>query len=149
MTKYDHMRWGFADKVALVLSIIFLVFLPVWLSLPTSKFISQVSMDVQGLEVEFKRLTPFGSVQARWRSEIVVLDGTEYECNSKTWKWAQYQEKPSNFVSYRIGDWALPCVQRSQEKNVPYTINTIRQVFLWGWLPLWPDYSLDTIEASE
>lgn len=140
----SKLKWGFADKFAATFTAFVFFAFPLWLTFPSSAFISSVGMNVNGHEVEFTRVTPFGSVHARSRSEIVVLDGTEYECHSGAWQWAEYQQRTSNTVSYTIGDWAEPCISRGED----FVISSVRQVYLWGFIPLRPDYTLDTVRVE-
>lgn len=113
----------------------------VWLSIPSSLFISDAEMVIDGSRVEFFRLTPFGEIEARWRSEIVVHDDSNFECSSGKWVTSTYQVRPRNLVTYQIGKWAMPCLER----EINYTMTTVLQVMLFGLIPLRPAVYVDTV----
>lgn len=131
----------FIDHLSLLLVIPALFYLLV----PSSVFLDARRTVVEGRDVIFTRFTPYGEVLARWHSEITVLDGTDRECSSGEWSVATYQDRKSNAVTYELGDWALPCLEMGER----YTLSTTRQVLLWGWLPLRPISTIDTIEIPE
>ena len=116
-----------------------------WFGVGTEAFISAPQLKIEGETVYFTRQTPFGDVTARWHSEIVVLDGSGYECTSGDWLIANYQKIKGNAVSYTIGDWALPCLARGAD----YTITTTRQAILFGVLPLRPMLTVDLINVEK
>lgn len=114
-----------------------------WLFVPSTVFVKEVSTRVEGDQVRFIRETPYGTVQARWRTEITLIEGKEgFECSSGDWQEATYQQIPGNTVSYRIGEWADECL----EAGPPFYLRTTRQVILFGWLPLRPD--VNTTEVT-
>ena len=117
--------------------------LALWTGIHTGMFISQAELSIDGRTVYFKRFTPFGAVYARWHSEIHVLDGTNYECNSGGWQYANYQRVKSNAVTYTIGDWADPCIDRGSN----YTITTTRQAFIMG-IPIRPQTVVDLVKVE-
>ncbi|NOD65749.1 hypothetical protein [Ruegeria sp. HKCCD6109] len=125
-----------------VVSGIFVAGAIAWLFVPSTLFVNPISMTLKGDQVRFVRETPYGTVQARWRSEITLI-GDGFECNSGRWQEATYQEIKGNTVTYRIGDWANDCL----EAGPPFFLRTTRKVILFGWLPLRPDVS--TTEVSE
>lgn len=120
-----------------------LVFPFAWALASTDIFIRQAELRIDGEKVYFKRSTPFGTVSARWRSEIYVLDGSGRECHSGEWKVARYEARKSNAVTYSIGSWAAPCIELGQS----YTVTTTRQVLLWEVFPLRPSTHVDLIKG--
>ena len=105
-----------------------------WFMFPTSVFIQPISLTITGHQVRFVRETPYGSVQARWVSEITLIDGDGFECNSGAWRNAEYQPIEGNTVVYDLGDSADRCV----EAGPPFCLTTTRQALLWGIIPLKP-----------
>ncbi len=108
-----------------------------WLSVPTSTFISDVETIIDGHEITFKRLTPFGEVHARWREEITMI-GSGFECRKPRWETSTFQVEKSNVVRYTIGDWAYPCLDMDE----PFTHRSVRQAYLFGVIPLRPSQTV-------
>ena len=129
----------------LIVACLLLVPVVAWLSIPTSLFIADPQTTINGRHVEFYRRTPFGEVTARWRSEIFVHNDDNLECRSGHWYISEYQETPGNFVTYELGDWALPCIQTGSI----YTITTTRQVLIFfEAMPLRPSTFAVTITPT-
>lgn len=126
------------------LSLILLAGAVAWWLTPSDLFIRSVSLTVEGDVVRFTRELPRGGVRARWHSEITLIDGEEYECNSGGWAIAHYQEVPGNTVRYTIGSWADRCI----EAGPPFYITTTRQVLLFGFLPLRPSTERTEIQGT-
>lgn len=126
------LKWNFADRLALVLTVAGFLGGALWIMVPTSVFIREISLTVTGPTVRFVRELPFGHVSARWRSEITLIDGDGFECNSGAWRQAEYQPIPGNTVTYQIGDWAKDCL----EAGPPFYLSTTRQVLFMGIIPL-------------
>ncbi|SLN74723.1 hypothetical protein ROJ8625_04087 [Roseivivax jejudonensis] len=140
---YD-MRWSFSDKLGAVLVILGIIGTALWLCLPSSLFIRPVSLQVAGDNVRFVRELPFGTVDAVWRSEITLIDGDGYECNSGDWQEATYQEIAGNTVTYRLGDWAERCL----DAGPPFYLMTKRRVMLFGVIPLRASVDLTEVEGE-
>lgn len=104
----------------------------VWFVLPSSLFIRDISLTVEGSRVQYVRETPFGTVDARWRSEITLIGDDAFECSSGDWEQATYQQQPGNTVTYNLGDWADDCIAAGP----PFYLTTTRQVLAYGILPL-------------
>lgn len=128
-----------------VLASVLIVLTIAWALVPSSVFIRVISMDIteEGV-VRFVRETPMGAVQARWHSEIYLVDADGRECNSGDWHWANYQPVPGNVVSYEIGEWADRCL----EAGPPFYIVTTRQVMLFGIIPLRPDVHRTDVQGT-
>lgn len=130
-----RMRWSVLDKLALLAVIFGMISTVLWISFPTSIFIKQVSLTVENRTVRFVRELPFGIVSAQWRSEITLIDGDGYECNSGSWRVAEYQPIPGNTVTYDLGAWADRCIVAGP----PFYLTTVRQALIFGVIPLRPD----------
>lgn len=125
--------------------LLFLSIIPaLWLAIGSSLFITDPQTTIDGRDVTFTRGTPFGTVHARWKSEIVVLDGTAFECSSGVWRNSVYQPTKGDAITYQIEDWALPCLARGAN----YTITTTRQVMIWDTIPLRPFTTVDLITVT-
>ena len=111
--------------------------LTAWFAVPTSVFISDVETIINGHEVTFKRITPFGEMHARWREEITMI-GSGFECRKPNWETSTFQVEKSNVVRYTIGDWATPCL----DMNEPFTHRSVRQAYLFGVIPLRPSQTV-------
>lgn len=111
----------------------------VWLAVPSSLFIREVSITVDGDRVTFTRELPWGEVPGVWASEITLADGAT--CSSGGWQPALYQQQEGNTVTYPLGGWARECV----EAGPPFYLRTVRWVMLWGWLPLRPMVSITNV----
>ena len=124
------MRW-FLDRLALAM----VAGAALWVVVPSSLFIHPISLtiDAEGIS-RFTRELPLGEVRARWHSEITLIDGEEFECNSGDWQFANYQQVPGNTVTYGSGDWADACFAAGP----PFYITTTRQVLLFNVIPLRP-----------
>ena len=142
-TRYDH-RWSFADRLGAVLVLLGMLATLAWFLLPSTLFIRTVAMDVKGATVRFVRELPFGTVDARWRAEITLIDGGGFECNSGAWVTATYQPVQGNTVTYQLGDWADDCV----DAGPPFYLTTTRQVMLFGVIPLRQDTDVTEIEGT-
>lgn len=130
--KKHDLEWSFTDKFCASLTILAIFLSIIWFLLPSSLFIKPVSLKISGDDVVFVREVPLGEVSAAWRSEIVVLDHDDLECDSNFWSISFYQHAPANRVRYKIGDWAKPCIAAGK----PYYITTFRHVLLFGVIPL-------------
>ena len=139
-----HIRWSFVDRVAAAVVFLGFALTGLWFTFPTSAFIRPISLSIQQDQVRFVRETPFGSVQARWVSEITLIDGDGFECNSGHWRNAEYQPIDGNTVVYQIGAWADRCI----EAGPPFYLTTTRQVLLWGVIPLKPMRSTTEIQGE-
>ncbi|QFS83970.1 hypothetical protein [Roseivivax sp. THAF197b] len=145
MNRPTHdLRWQFADKMAAVLVVLAVMITALWLAVPSGIFIKTISLDLQDRTVRFVRELPFGTVDARWRSEITLIDGGGFECNSGDWGLATYQAIPGNTVTYHLGAWADDCL----EAGPPLYLTTTRQVMLLGVIPLRQDVSVTEIEGN-
>lgn len=120
--------FGKFDKSFFFLAFVFFA----WLSLPSSLFIREISTTVEGNEVTFVRELPLGAVTAEWQTEITLINGSGFECNSGAWRAAYYQELLGNTVRYELQSWADPCV----EAGPPFYITNTRRVLLFGVIPL-------------
>lgn len=98
-------------------------------------------MNIDDTRVTYVRELPFGEVTARWRAEVVLINGGGYECTSGQWSFAEYQPKPGNRVTYDIGDWAEKCIHAGP----PFYLNMTRQVMLFGVIPLRPERQVTEI----
>lgn len=125
-------------------SIALVVLALIWVSIPSSAFIRQVSLSVTNGTVQFVRELPLGEVSARWWSEITLIDGEEFECNSGLPQMAFYQHVAGNTVRYGLGEWAQPCL----ESGPPFYLTTHRQVMLFGIIPLRPSRAITKIEGE-
>lgn len=125
-------------------SILLVVLTVLWACVPSSIFLRNISLTVHGDVVQYVRETPFGSVDARWRAEIVLIDGENMECNSGAWKTATYQKKAGNSVTYRLGDWARDCL----DAGPPFYLTTTRQVLLAGIIPLRQQVQTTEVEGD-
>lgn len=144
MELFERWKWvkrliSFLDRLAIIMVVPAILYI----ALPSSVFLEPQKTEVVGEQVIFTRFTPLGDVIARWQSEIVMLDGSDKECSSGNWAISVYQQRKSNAVTYRIGEWADECVTQNEK----YALSTTRQVLLFGWLPLRPIHSIDTIEV--
>lgn len=141
--RYRDPRLRWFDKVGLFV-IVPLVIL--WFALPSSLFIYPVSMAVEddGMVTSVRR-TPFGAVEADWTARIVVSHNNGYICAATGT--AYYTQVPGDLVRYRIGAWALPCI----EAGPPLVITYTRQVKLFGLIPLRPvvfNYITEPVEVD-
>lgn len=127
-----------------VLSVLLVIGMAFWWAIPSSLFIRTVSLTVDGDVARFTRELPRGEVRARWHSEITLIDGEEFECNSGGWRIAHYQQVPGNTVRYALGNWADDCIAAGP----PFYITTTRQVLLWGFLPLRPSTNRTEIQGT-
>ena len=116
-----------------------------WLLIPPTLFLKPVAtvVDVAAETVTIKRLTPFGAVSARWKSEITVLHNENFECNSGRWQTAYYQKAPGDTVTYPIGEWAERCMALGP----PFVLRVTRQVMLFGVIPLRSMHDDTLVEA--
>jgi hypothetical protein len=112
-----------------------------WLCIPSSLFIRHIDTRVDGNTVIFVRDLPFGTVPARWRSEITMLDGRE--CSSGAWRTSTYQEQANGIVSYELDEWAASCVS----EGPPFVLRTHRQVLLFGLIPLRPSNTVTQVQG--
>ncbi|KQI67058.1 hypothetical protein AN189_17705 [Loktanella sp. 3ANDIMAR09] len=127
-----QVQWSIMDKLAGVLVVLALVVSGAYLAVPSSLFLRDVSMTVDGDRVRYVRETPFGDVTAEWHAEITLIDGDGFECASGPWQVATYQAIPGNTVTYNLGSWADDCL----EAGPPYYLTTTRRVLLFGVIPL-------------
>ncbi|KQI68685.1 hypothetical protein AN189_07190 [Loktanella sp. 3ANDIMAR09] len=102
------------------------------LAIPSSLFLRDISLTVDGRTVRYVRETPFGDVTAEWHAEITLIDGDGFECASGPWAVATYQQIPGNTVTYDLGSWADKCI----EAGPPFYLTTTRRVLLFGVIPL-------------
>jgi len=110
-----------------------------WFAVPTSVFISDVETIINGHEVTFKRITPFGEMHARWREEITMI-GSGFECRT-SWKQDRFQQQAGNAVEYTASPELWPCLDLKQ----PFTYWSIRRAYLFGVIPLRTSDSLDVV----
>lgn len=115
-----------------------------WIAVPSSVFLRPVAFDVQADMVRFVRETPFGTVQGEWFSEITLIDGNGLECNSGEYRAATYQAIEGDAVSYRLQDWARPCL----DAGPPYFVSNSRRIILFGFLPLRPVRTVSEIQGE-
>lgn len=122
-----------------------LLFGLLWLAVPSTVFLRPVAtlLDVDTGRVTFTRETPFGTVTARWRTEITLVGRDDFECNSGRWSIATYQQRAGDTVQYQIGEWANDCV----EAGPPFIMRTVRQVLLFDVIPLRPDTDIVLVET--
>ena len=139
-----RMRWSLLDKLALLAVIAGMILTVLWLAFPTSLFIKQVSLSVENRTVRFVRELPYGHISARWRSEITLIDGDGYECNSGAWRVAEYQPILGNTVTYDLGEWADRCIVAGP----PFYLTTVRQALIFGVIPLRPDRQTTEVQGE-
>lgn len=139
-----ELKWHFADRLAAVLVVIGLLVSATWFLFPTRHLIREVALNVSGETVRFIRELPYGHVTARWRSEITLIDGDGFECNSGAWAEAEYQPIPGNTVTYRLGHWADACL----DAGPPFYLTTTRQALLWGVIPLRPSRATTEVQGE-
>lgn len=144
MSKPDHMRWSFWDKVGAGSAVTILVIFALWFFFPTGHFIRHISLAVDHNSVRFVRETPYGPVSARWHSEITLIDNNGYTCSSGGWRYNEYEPIPGNTVSFDFEDWAKRCISAGP----PYYLTTVRQVMLFGIFPLRPDRQVTEIQGE-
>lgn len=112
--------------------LVFVILGGIWFAVPSSVFIRNISISVEGRTIRYVRETPFGDVTAEWQAEITLIDADGFECNSGGWNVATYQVAPGNTVTYDLTDWADPCL----EAGPPFYLTTTRRVLLFGVIPL-------------
>lgn len=139
-----RIRWSFSDKLQAALVVIGFILTALWFAFPSSAFINQVSLTVAGDKVRFIRELPYGTVTARWRSEITLIDGDGFECQSGGWRLAEYQMIKGNTVTYKLGPWGQDCL----DAGPPFYLTTTRQVLLLGVIPLRPDSQTTEVQGE-
>jgi len=114
-----------------------------WYAVPSSLFVQPVSWSLNGTDVRFVRLTPYGDVTAKWKTEISLINRNGFECYGNGT--AFYQVEPTNTVTYEIGDWALRCVNAGP----PFTIRQTWQVVLFDLITLRSVETITVIEGTD
>lgn len=139
-----RIRWSVSDKIQAAAVVLGFILTALWFAFPTSAFIKQVSLTVDGERVRFIRELPYGTVTAEWRSEITLIDGDGYECTSKIWRVAEYQIIKGNTVTYDLGEWASKCL----DAGPPFYLTTTRRVVLLGFIRLREDTTTTEVQGE-
>lgn len=126
------------DKLAIVVVVLFIA----WAFLPTTRFVRQVGWSVADGKVTVVRETPWGAVSGRARTQIALETGEE--CTSGGWTDAEWQVAPGDSVTRAIMPTLLPCVAAGP----PFTVTILRQVYLFGIIPLRPSRDVVAIDAT-
>ena len=126
-----------------------------WAWVPSSFFVKTIALsyDVERQTFTLTReVNPFLQIKnddvnghvGRWWSEIILIDGEAFECQSENVRNAFYQQVSGNTVRYKLDIWAAECL----DSGPPFYVIQHRQVMLFGWLPLRPDVSYSEIQRE-
>ncbi len=131
-------RWTGLERAVALVFVLFILLAAIWGAVSTSLFLRQDSMAITRSEtgdwiMTSVRATPLGTFEAEWIGEYRVVgreDGMTCQASGRS----NVSATEGNIVRYRIGDWALPCLEEGPPIAVTYT----RRALLLGVIPLRP-----------